>query len=83
MRIMEAFRLASGLAMNQSKTCLVNAGANLDQENLCPELNELQWPDSFRLLGINFTRDFNQSDNNYQLPLKAINTELALSLIHI
>ena len=73
---MNSFKLASGLAMNHSKTCLINTGILLDQENICPELKDLKWPNSFGLLGIDFQKDFFKSDNNYHSPLKAINTEM-------
>ena len=76
MDIMHSFELASGLAINKSKTCMINAGIELDQPSICPELSELQWPKSFRLLGIEFQKSFDQSDHNYQLPLKSINGEI-------
>ena len=76
LKIMEDFRLASGLAMNASKTALVNTGIDLDQPKLCPDLTDLQWPDSFRLLGIEFTKFYEDYTDNYELPLKAINREM-------
>ena len=62
--------------MNASKTALVNTGIDLDQPKLCPDLTDLQWPDSFRLLGIEFTKFYEDYTDNYELPLKAINREM-------
>ena len=73
-KTLDSFALASGLAVNLSKTAVMYIGANQDAPILCPDLG-LEWPTEFKLLGIIFTKVLLEMTENYKRPLSQIRAE--------
>lgn len=77
MRILQLYHEWCGLAINMTKTACVHIGARLNDPKLCPEM-DLEWPDSFPLLGITFTKDIDELYNNFEKPLEKMEKEIEL-----
>ena len=73
-KILSSFKCVSGLAVNLTKTAVMFIGPNQDAPPLCPDLG-LEWPGSFKLLGIIFTKALMQMSENYERPLAQIKAE--------
>ena len=73
-KILNSFKCVSGLAVNLTKTAVMFIGPNQDAPPLCPDLG-LEWPGSFKLLGIIFTKALMQMSENYERPLAQIKAE--------